>query len=135
MLFGGYSGDSVTARWAVMKTAWAGVMREGGLTLPVCRKCSTVQYPLRDVCVQCLSDELEWAQVDNTGEVLAITVLHYSLEEKFKSQLPLHVASVKLASGPVVMAFGDPALKAGQEVSVVNRKTGEAEVSLFALAD
>jgi uncharacterized OB-fold protein len=118
-----------------MKAEWAKVMKEGGLTLPVCQKCSTVQYPLRDVCVQCLSDALEWAQVDNTGEVLATTVLHYSLEEKFKSQLPLHVASVKLASGPVLMVFGDPALKAGQGVTVVNRKTGEAEVALFALTE
>ena len=118
-----------------MRDEWAKVMQEGGLTLPVCRKCSAVQYPLRDVCVQCLSDELEWAQVDNTGEVLATTVLHYSLEEKFKSQLPLHVASVKLVSGPVVMAFCDPALRAGQEVSVVNRKTAETEVSLFARAN
>lgn len=117
-----------------MRDEWAKVMQEGGLTLPVCRKCSTVQYPLREVCVQCLSDELEWAQVDNTGQVLATTVLRYSLEEKFKSQLPLHVVSVKLASGPVMMAFGDSALVAGQKVSIVNRKTAEAEVSLFALA-
>jgi len=74
-------------------------------------------------------------QVNNTGEVLASTVLHYSLDEKFNSQLPLRVVSVKLASGPVVFAFAGSDLKAGREVSVVNRRTDGAEVSLVAVTE
>ncbi len=116
-----------------MKTEWAKVMKESELSLPVCLVCSTVQYPIREVCVDCLSDELEWQQVNNTGEVLATTVQRYTLDEKFNSQLPLYVASVKLDSGPVAIVFADPDLKAGQKVSVVNRKTDEEELSLFAV--
>lgn len=117
-----------------MKSEWAKVMKESRLSLPVCPACSTVQYPIREVCVDCLSDELEWQQVNNTGEVLATTVQHYTLDEKFNSQLPLYIASVKLDSGPVAIVFADPELKAGQKVSVVNRKTDVGEVSLFAVS-
>ena len=116
-----------------MKIEWAKVMKEGELSLPVCLACSTVQYPIREVCVDCLSDELEWRQINNTGEVLATTVQHYTLDEKFNSQLPLFVASVKLESGPVVIVFVEPDLIAGQKVSVINRKIDVAEVSLFAV--
>ncbi len=113
----------------------AGVVQEGGLSLPVCLACSTVQYPPREVCVKCLGDELEWRQVENTGEVLATTVLHTTLDEKFSQQLPLHVASVKLDSGPVAIVFATPDLTAGQKVSVVNRKTEEHGLLLFAVAN
>ena len=107
---------------------------EARLSFPVCLACSAVQYPPREVCVNCLSDELEWRPVGNTGEVLATTVLHTTLEEKFSAQLPLHVASVKLDAGPVAIVFGAPELTAGQKMSVVNRKTKEHGVLLFAVA-
>lgn len=116
-----------------MKTERVMAMKENELSLPVCLACLTVQYPIREVCVDCLSCELEWQKVNNTGEVLATTVQRYTLDEKFNSQLPLSVASIKLDSGPVVITFADPDLKAGQKVSVVNRKTATGEESLFAV--
>ena len=117
-----------------MKTEWPKAVREGEFQLPVCLACSTVQYPIREVCVNCLSDELEWQRTNNTGEVLATTVQHYTLDEKFKPQLPLYVASVKLDSGPVVIVFTDVDVKAGDRVSVINRKNEMDELTLFAEA-
>ena len=117
-----------------MKTEWLKAIKDGELWLPVCLACSTVQYPPREVCVNCLSDALEWQRVDNHGEVLATTVQHYSLDEKFKPQLPLHVASVKLDLGPVVIGFSDPDLKAGQKVSVFSKGKRIDELTLHVVA-
>lgn len=118
-----------------MKTERAGLTKGGGLWLPVCAACSSVQYPIREVCVNCLADKLERRNVESLGKVLATTVQHYTLEENFKSQLPLCVASVKLGSGPVMIVFADPGLQAGQMVSVISRSTEEGKVTLFAVAD
>ena len=114
-------------------TEWARFVKEGGLALPVCLACSTVQYPLREVCVSCLSDELSWQQVDSMGQVLASTSAHYSLDEAFRGRLPVCTSSVKLDCGPVVIAFSDSQLPVGKRVSIVNRKTGLQQVSLFAV--
>jgi len=116
-----------------MKALWSKVMGKGPLLLPVCPSCSTVQYPPREACVNCLAGDLRWCEVDNHGEVLATTVQHYSLDERFRPQLPLHVASVKLDAGPVAIVFAPPDLKPGQSVSVVLRESEEKEPALFAV--
>jgi len=116
-----------------MNPNWSSVLEQGVLMLPVCPACSTVQYPPRDVCVKCLGGDLEWREVDSQGEVLATTVQHYSLDEKFRPELPIDVASVKLDAGPVAIVFAGPDLKPGQRVSLTIRETGAKEPALFAV--
>lgn len=89
------------------------------LELQVCRQCARVQYPVREVCRDCLSGELEWQLVDNSGEVLSWTRLHASLEPMFRERLPWIVVAVQLNAGPVVLAHwagAEPAI--GQAVTV-----------------
>lgn len=91
----------------------------GPLELQVCRQCARVQYPLREVCRDCLSGELEWQAVDSTGELLSWTRLHASLEPMFRERLPWIVVAVQLNVGPVVLAHwagAEPAI--GQAVTV-----------------
>jgi len=116
-----------------MNAVWPKDSKPGILILPVCRTCSSVQYPPREVCVNCLGDKLEWHEVPGHGEVLATTVQHYSLDEKFRLQLPLHTASVKLDAGPVAIVFAGPGLKPGQKVSVSIRQSGAEEPVLQAM--
>lgn len=80
------------------------------ICIPHCEACGAHHYPRRAVCPFCLSTEMGNAPVSGAGTLLARTVLHRSLSDAFSDQLPLAVGSVRLAEGPVVIAFleGDP---------------------------
>ena len=90
----------------------------GALRLPVCADCGCVVYPLRETCTTCLSDRLEWREVDNTAELLAVTTLHHSNEPYFKDQLPLRMGSVKLATGAVAIVFVEDGPVPGDRVRI-----------------
>jgi uncharacterized OB-fold protein len=76
----------------------------GKLVLPCCRDCGTVQYPLRELCRNCLADSLEWVPVSGDGILLSWTDVHASLEPFFAAHTPWPVGRAKLACGPVVIA-------------------------------
>jgi uncharacterized OB-fold protein len=88
------------------------------LELPVCEACGTAQYPVREVCVRCLSDRLRRQPVKTGGVILARTVLHRSMDERFAPRLPLSIGSVKLDAGPVAIAVLDGDLAPGARVQV-----------------
>ncbi len=77
---------------------------QGQLVLPRCRDCEAVQYPLREICGNCLGDNLEWGPVPAGGKLISWTRLHASVEPFFREHLPWPVGSVKLDCGPVVIA-------------------------------
>ncbi|MEZ2720068.1 Zn-ribbon domain-containing OB-fold protein [Paenalcaligenes hominis] len=85
----------------------------GHFALQVCTDCHSVQYPPRDVCGQCLHDELQWQVVDNRGLVVASTTLHHSNEAYFQDHLPWRIGTVQLACGPVVIAHLKDNLQTG----------------------
>jgi len=80
---------------------------EGELVLQQCQSCEAVQYPPRDICSKCLSDQLEWQTVDSKGNVLAITELLHSHEDYFMAHLPWAIAAVQLDSGPILFVHID----------------------------
>lgn len=86
--------------------------------LQVCSECQTVQYPPRDVCGNCLHDELPWQEVPNTGLVVASSTLHHSNEAYFQSQLPWRIGTVQLDCGPVVIAHLKDALQTGDRTEL-----------------
>ena len=88
------------------------------LELPVCEACATVQYPIREVCVRCLSDRLRRQSVQAGGVTLARTLLHRSMDTRFAPRLPLAIGSVKLDAGPVAIAILDADLPPGARVQV-----------------
>jgi len=77
---------------------------EGRFELQVCQDCSAVQYPPREVCHACLSDQLQWRPADPSGRLLAVTTLHHSNDLYFRERLPWRVGTVQLDSGPSVVA-------------------------------
>jgi len=77
---------------------------KGRFELQVCRQCATVQYPPREACHRCLSDQLVWTLQSGEGELLARTVLHHSFERYFLERLPWPIGMIKLDAGPTVIA-------------------------------
>ena len=92
------------------------------LALQHCTACGTVQYPPRELCVACLTDELEWRISDAVdGEVLAGTELHHSHDPTFRDRLPLHIGLVRLDVGPTAVCFLTDACDAGTRVRLTAR--------------
>jgi uncharacterized OB-fold protein/NAD(P)-dependent dehydrogenase (short-subunit alcohol dehydrogenase family) len=91
-----------------MRSRAAGGLTEaaafGSFELQVCRQCSAVQYPPREVCGECLADDLHWRSQDGAGELLASTVVHVSHDPYFRQRAPWRVAMVRLDCGPTVIA-------------------------------
>ena len=82
----------------------AAAAAEGRFDLQVCQACTAVQYPPREVCHNCLSEQLRWQPVNPSGRLLATTTLHHSTDLYFRERLPWRVGTVKLDSGPSVVA-------------------------------
>jgi NAD(P)-dependent dehydrogenase (short-subunit alcohol dehydrogenase family)/uncharacterized OB-fold protein len=76
----------------------------GAFELQQCRDCGTVQYPPREACHACLSARLDWRPQDPTGELIAETTLHHSLENFFRERAPWRVGIVRLKSGVNLVA-------------------------------
>ncbi|GAB2912620.1 SDR family NAD(P)-dependent oxidoreductase [Paralcaligenes ginsengisoli] len=89
------------SRRALGLTAAAAV---GRFDLQVCQECQAVQYPPREVCHRCLSDQLTWQAVEPQGRLLASTILHHSNDLYFRERLPWRIGTVQLAAGPSIVA-------------------------------
>jgi NAD(P)-dependent dehydrogenase (short-subunit alcohol dehydrogenase family)/uncharacterized OB-fold protein len=82
---------------------------EGRFELQTCLDCGAVQYPARSACATCLSQRLEWREVDGAGELISDTILHHSNELYYRERVPLRLGLVRLAHGPslLVHVHGD----------------------------
>lgn len=98
------NGSTPPAARSELGLAFTEAQTKGSLVLQQCSVCQAVQYPPRDVCGGCLSDQLEWQPVENGGQLLAVTDLHHSHEPYFQDRMPWNVASVKLDCGPIAFA-------------------------------
>ena len=105
------------------------------LDLPVCEACGTAQYPVREVCVRCLSDQLRREPVKAGGVVLARTVLHRTMDTRFAPRLPLAIGSVKLDAGPVAIAILSGELAPGSRVQVQAEPGPEGRTVLHARSE
>jgi uncharacterized OB-fold protein len=89
-----------------------------GLSLQHCSNCEHINYPVRELCGNCLADSLVWQSVDGGATVQSVTALHYPLETNFSGQLPWRIASVKLDVGPVAFAHLQPGLECKARVTL-----------------
>ena len=81
--------------------------REGRFALQACAACGAGQYPPREVCRLCLSDDLAWHSAESVpGELLAITRVCHSFEPSHAGQQA--VGLVRIGPGmTAVCFFGD----------------------------
>ena len=110
--------------------------REGRLELPRCADCGAIQYPPREICRTCLGSNLEWAEIDGGGVVLACCELSNSLEPWFQERLPWTIASTRLDIGLNLLTHVVPAAaQAGTRVLVKNVADTSGEGVLCAIPD
>jgi len=108
----------------------------GRLELPVCQKCGTVQYPIREICKSCLSDDLRWESVAPGGTVLSATAIRHATDPYFQAHRPLGFASVRLDAGPVVMVrLKSGTRAAGDRVQIQNHLDRSGEAVLVAVEE
>jgi NAD(P)-dependent dehydrogenase (short-subunit alcohol dehydrogenase family)/uncharacterized OB-fold protein len=77
----------------------------GRFALQVCRDCSAVQYPPREVCRSCLSHRLIWRPQDGKGELLTETTLRAAQELYFRERLPWRIGLIRLDAGVNLVAY------------------------------
>ncbi len=108
------------------------------LALQHCCHCQGVQYPPRELCHNCLSDDLQWQETQNTGRILSQTELHHSQWEFFKRKLlekPWAIASIKLDCGVTVfshLAIANPT--AGSAIKVFTHRDASLNSVIIAVA-
>ncbi|MDX3894567.1 SDR family NAD(P)-dependent oxidoreductase [Pusillimonas sp.] len=106
---------------------------QGRFDLQVCQACSAVQYPPREVCHACLSDQLRWQPVDPSGRLLATTTLHHSNDLYFRERLPWRVGTVQLDAGPSVVAHVHGDCQEGQAVRLSLKLDRSGQAVMIAL--
>ncbi len=114
------------SRIALGMTAGAAL---GRFELQVCEACGAVQYPAREVCRRCLSDQLVWRPQDGRGELISETTSRASQELYFRERLPWRLGMVRLAAGPTVVAHVHadcPAAPCAVRVTAVLDRAGQA---------
>lgn len=97
--------------------------------LQVCQQCKTVQYPPRELCKNCLADQLVWEEVSPVGTLQSWTRLHTSGNDFFRDNLPWLIGLVKLQCGPrLFVHLTETCRETGQAVRLVNKqdKSGQA---------
>ena len=104
------------------------------LNLQCCGQCEQVNYPPRELCGNCLADDLQWREVDDRGVLQARVELHYSLETQYERNLPWPVGSVKLDCGPVALTHVQPDIENGGTVRVRILRDADNNRMLVALS-
>jgi len=87
-----------------------------------CESCGAIHLPPRPVCGKCVSDKMEWAELEGEGEITAYTVIEIPLS-RMVGKCPYTVAVVKLDSGHSVS--GQVLVDEGSEVTVGTRVVAE----------
>ena len=75
----------------------------GQFRLQVCGECGAVQYPPRECCHNCLSDQLRWREQSGSGELISETTVHHSQDLYFSERMPWRLGMVRLDAGPTVV--------------------------------
>lgn len=106
---------------------------KGEFRLQTCQACGAVQYPPREVCRQCLSEQLTWQAVNPHGTLLATTTLHHSNDLYFRERLPWRVGTVLMEAGPSVVAHVHGDCAEGERVKLALKLDRSGQAVLIAL--
>ena len=73
-------------------------INENILMAAKCNECGTVILPPKPMCTKCLSINLKWIQMDDTGKLISYTIIHVA-PEQFQSIAPYTVGIVEFNNG------------------------------------
>jgi len=91
---------------SLLGAAFSNANYQGILKLQHCEACNTINYPPRELCYRCLSDQLKWRETSPEGQILSVSELHHSQWEFFKRKIekaPWPIATIEVA-GQVMFA-------------------------------
>ncbi len=71
-------------------------LKEGRLTTTKCKKCKKLLWPPRIICLECLSDELDWVDLGSEGELYAFTEMRLGAPLGFVEDAPFCIGIVKI---------------------------------------
>lgn len=63
-----------------------------------CNNCGSTFLPPKPTCTNCLSTELKWIEVENSGKLLSYTIIHVA-PEHFKSMAPYTIGIIEFKKG------------------------------------
>ena len=70
------------------------------LAIPHCKSCGHYWFPPSQRCTNCLSADMEWAEVSGRGKVYSFVTFHRVFHPAFEEEVPYVVALVELEEGP-----------------------------------
>lgn len=70
------------------------------LAIPHCKSCGHYWFPPSQRCTNCLSADMEWAEVSGRGKVYSFVTFHRVFHPAFEAEVPYVVALVELEEGP-----------------------------------
>jgi len=83
---------------AVSKIFWQGCSKQE-LLLQKCSNCGRFQFYPRILCINCMSQSLEWVRSSGKGTVHTFTVVHQNVMPGFAKDVPYVFAIVELTEG------------------------------------
>ena len=96
--------------------------RENRLMIQRCRNCGTHSWPLREICSECLADDLEWVEASGRGTVHSFGVMHRVYHPSFAHDVPYNLTVVELEEGPRLntnlVDIDNEAIEVGMNVEV-----------------
>jgi uncharacterized OB-fold protein len=133
------------AEGSFTKVDFDNFLSEGKLMGSMCSSCGAEFLPPRPMCPECFSGEMEWVEMDGSGELAAYTVVHIAstamIEAGYGRENAHCSGLVRLGNGQVISAqiLGvDPAhpeeVQIGNNVKLEIVERGDGEAAVKALA-
>ena len=99
----------------------------------VCKSCGAKFFPPRSDCSYCLSDEMDWFEIEGPGELISFTTAMYA-PAGFENDVPYTLGVADFPEGVKVFgrldkSINNDQLKAGMKTKIKVVSTGEGRVS------
>lgn len=76
----------------------------GTLLLQSCEKCGHLAFYPRARCPSCLGESLSWVEASGEGAIYSFASVYRPQHPAFESRVPILLAAVQLAEGPIMIA-------------------------------
>ena len=111
---------------AITKTNdFVGYLEQGKVMGTKCKKCGLTFFPPRADCFQCLSSDMDWFEVEGTGNLLAFSKLQYG-PVGFEGDLPYCIAVLDYGAfkvfGRIAKEIADDEIKIGMTMKTMANK-------------
>lgn len=104
------------------KRYWEGCQKRE-ILIQHCTDCGKYQFYPRPICMNCMSENIEWKQASGKGKVLSYTIVHRAISKAYSNEVPYVVALIELDEGVTMMSniIGKKleAIEIGMRVEVV----------------